>query len=536
MLIYNSRDTHVTKGEDLEMNFLQRAVKSIIRQFGKNVILLVLIFILSSIIAGSILAEGAIGATEANLRRRMPSIVSVGVDEERVIEEFYLTDEFPEYEMITADLVREIGELPYVRDFDYSIEAPLESFDLRAYGLGQPAGQVDFFHLTGVSNANLAHIEEGLIEVVGGRMLTDDEINVSNDYDIVPAFTSSSFAEVNQLQIGSIFTLSSMIVDFDQHLTWTEENLFAREDFQFEIVGLFDMVNDHEAELEVGRSGIVEGVHVTSRYLNIMNQIYVPNYATYEVERFRENAFNEMRNGNRSGGDFSPAIRSLFILEDPLYIENFKEAVEPLLPEYNAVADFSHAFADVSSSMESLGQIANWILWIAISATLLILILLITLFLRDRRYEMGIYLALGEKKVKIILQVFIEVVVVAFIGITLAVFTGNAALSEISRTMLRNELVELNNAHSAEGRSVAITGAGEISSMSFYIPGSNSLVGRGRGFSFKITPEELAEQFDVSLNTEVIFLIYGVGLTIIGVSTLVSVIYIIRLNPKKVLM
>jgi len=72
--------------------------------------------------------------------------------------------------------------------------------------------------------------------------------------------------------------------------------------------------------------------------------------------------------------------------------------------------------------------------------------------------------------------------------------------------------------------------------MLFNIEGSNSLVGRGRGFSFEITPEEVAEQFDVSLSTEVIFLIYGIGLAVVVMSTLVSVIYVVRLNPKKVLM
>ena len=517
------------------MNFSKRAVKSITRQPGKNIILLLLVFILGSIITGAILVEGAISATEANLRRRMPSVVSVGVDEERVIEEFNLTGEFPEYEMITANLVREIGALPYVRDFNYSINVSLESFDLRSYGRAQPEGHVDFFDLTGVSNANLPQIEEGLIEVVSGEMLSDDEINIPNDNGIAPAFVSSSFAQSNELSVGSVFTLSSLIVDFTQHSNWTEDNLFAREDFQFEIVGLFDMVVDHETELESTR-GTIEDIHVMNRHWDILNQIYVPNYVAEEIAIFRNNVFDEMSDGAHSGGEFSPPIRSLFLLEDPFYIENFRAAVEPLLPEYIAVADFSYAFAGISSSMETFGQIADLILWIAIGATLLILTLLIFLFLRDRRNEMGIYLALGEKKAKIIAQILIEVVAVAGIGITLTVLAGNVALSELSQTMLRNELVELNNAHTAESRSIAITGEGQITGTTFYISGSNSLVGRGRGFSFEMTPEELIEQFEIYLSTEVMLVIYGIGLLVTIGSTLVSVFYIVRLNPKKVLL
>jgi len=518
--------------EERKMNFFKRALKSITRQFGKNIILLLLIFILSSIITGAILVEGAIGATEANLRRRMPSIVSVGVDEERVIEAYHLTGEFPETGMITADFVREIGDLPYVRDFNYSMTTMLLSFDLRSYLRAQPDGNVDFFDLTGVSSANLPHIEEGLIEVVGGEMLSVDEINVPNDNGIVPAFVSSSLAEVNQLQVGSVFTLSGMIVDFTQYVTWREDNLFAQEDFQFEIVGLFDIVADREAELEAASDSLAR-MYVSDRHMEILNQIYVPNYVIEEIAIFENNAHNELDGRGDSGDDGSPSVSSLFILEDPLYAENFRAAVEPLLPDYIGIADFSHAFDDISSSMESFQQIADWVLWLAIGATLVILTLLINLFLRDRRHEMGIYLALGEKKERIISQILIEVIVVACVGITLAVFVGNVALSGISQTMLRNELVEINNAHS-EGRNIEITGQDEVTVVSFFIPNSNSLV--GRGFNFEMNPEELLEDFEIAFGPNVVMLIYGIGLAVVIVSTLGSIIYIVRLNPKKVLL
>ena len=517
------------------MNYLKRAITSITRRFGKNTILLILIFILGSIIAGAISASGAIATTEANLRRTMPSIVSLGVDEESVIEEYHnLGGEFPDYLGVTADLVREVGALPYVRDFNYSICAPLESFDISKYvpemeGLTGnwdyfEAGLPRFFNLTGISSTNLIQIEGGLIEIVGGRMLTDDEINIPDDNGIMPAFVSSSFADNNQLSIGSVFTLSSMIRDrdnfsvFDNDI-WLEENLLAKEDFQFEIVGLFDMV-DRETELFARNSNDFDEFE---RQRDILNQIYVPNYITEEIRRFRFDVSNEINDEVRSDEDFIPPIASLFILEDPLYIEDFRKAVEPLLPEFIGIDDLSSGFDDIASSMEIMQQIADWVLWIAVGATLLILSLLVTLFLHDRRYEMGIYLALGEKKLKIISQILIEVVVVAFVGITLAVFVGNVVSSEMSQAMLRNALVKgEDNVHFAGGVGV-----------SFHIDGSSSL--EGMGFDFAMTPEEMMEKFDMSLSTQVILIIYGVGLATVVVSTLVPVAYIVKLNPKKVL-
>jgi len=112
------------------MTFLKRAIKSITRQFGKNIILLMLIFILGSIIAGALSVGRAVEATEQNLRRRMPALVSVGADEYAIIEVYRQTGEFPDTQLLSVDVFREIGELPYVRDFNYSLCAPLESFDL----------------------------------------------------------------------------------------------------------------------------------------------------------------------------------------------------------------------------------------------------------------------------------------------------------------------------------------------------------------------------------------------------------------------
>jgi len=281
---------------------------------------------------------------------------------------------------------------------------------------------------------------------------------------------------------------------------------------------------EREAELDAQNDADWD---VFNLHQDILNQIYVPNHVAEQIRRFRFDTFNEMDGGVRTEADFLPPVTSLFVLDDQLYIENFRIAAESLLPEFYGVGDSSNAFADISSSMEILQEIADWVLWIAIGATLLILSLLITLFLRDRRHEIGIYLALGERKLKIIFQILIEVVVVAVVGISLSVVAGSLISSEISQNMLRNELAAL-----AEARNVQMNPY--ATRTSFAITGSNSL--EGMGFNFEMTPDEMLEQFNVSPNTSAIVLIFIVGLTTVVVSTLVPIVYITKLNPKKVLM
>ena len=509
------------------MNFLKRAMTSISRKPGKTVILLLLVFVLGSIIAGAIATSGAINNTEANLRRNMRPIVSLEMDWQTIEEIAIETDEWTQPEQITADLIREIGALPYVSHFDYSIRTSLTSFELERYepsdgsihwGAENEPTWLDFI---GVSRPELIYVEEGIIELVDGRMFTETDVNDLPPHQSV-VIVSRDFLETNQLSIGQVITLNNIVrndINWESNEFWSDENIFAQEEYTFEIIGAFDLVSSEVAPNE-------DDWETEHRVREQSNWLFVPNAVTESASRFMHEkaiamaaeagTLEDLPDGSK---DFQYLVDNVFVLDNPLEIENFREAAEPLLPEFWTVTDLSNTFAEISSSMETLQGIAGSILWVAIGTTILILSLLITLFLRDRRHEMGIYLALGEKKSSIISQILLEVGSVAIIGITLAVFMGNIVSSGMSRTMLRNELTQQEDA--LWGGSITVSVGGSMANM---------------GFGQEMTPEEMLEAFDVSLNVQTILVFYGIGLGTIVVSTLIPVIYIVRLDPKKVLM
>ena len=51
-----------------------------------------------------------------------------------------------------------------------------------------------------------------------------------------------------------------------------------------------------------------------------------------------------------------------------------------------------------------------------------------------------------------------------------------------------------------------------------------------------LSPEESLEIFDTSLSTEAILLLYVVGLGTTMMATGISVLYVVKMNPKKILM
>ena len=526
------------------MNFFKRATTSILRRPGKSIILLLLVFILGSVIAGAISVEGAISNTDANLRRSMQPLVTVGLDQTAWLEwiqdqDFDWQTTFPpSAPQLTPDEIRRMGALPYVAHYDFIINHAMQSFDVtlpeydgRQHGWleeGMPA-QVP---LRGTSEREILHVQQGTIVMTSGRQFETHELQPSADP--VAAVVSQQFATENNLSLNSTFTMNQWVAFPDEWggdvTPWSpdeflEENIFERIETEFVVVGMFDLPPRIDPD---------DNEETFSRLSRLVT-VYVPNWAIEDSARRHNDAVGRVfeyvgeemptwmaADRPEEGEELQMRVVPIFVLEDPADLDNFKEAARPILSsEFLTFEDRSGAFDDIASSMETMQNIANWVLYVSIGATLLILSLLITLFLRDRRYEMGVYLALGEKKGRIITQILMEVLVTSFVAITMSVFIGNLISGAVSHSMLMNELTNETSA-----------------------PQDNWSMGIGQGSNFDeigiptndMSIEEMMAQFDVSLTIQTIGIFYAIGLGAVVLSTLGPVLYVITLNPKKVLM
>lgn len=113
------------------------------------------------------------------------------------------------------------------------------------------------------------------------------------------------------------------------------------------------------------------------------------------------------------------------MLNDPRDVDAFSEAAVSILPEHWNIYDTSGSFKPFINLMDTMLWIAQLIFWGAVVAKIMILSLVITLFLRDRKHEIGIYLALGEKKGKILAQMISEGLSISMVAIVIALFVGN---------------------------------------------------------------------------------------------------------------
>jgi putative ABC transport system permease protein len=208
---------------------------------------------------------------------------------------------------------------------------------------------------------------------------------------------------------------------------------------------------------------------------------------------------------------------AVFELEDPTYISAFKVfAAEKIDLEYGLLDANDTLYNQLSGPIDSLGNLSGMMVIIVMIAGALILGLITALTVNQRKYEIGMLLAIGESKLKIISQFIVEVAVIAVIAFGLSVFTGIQAGKMISESV------------SMQPSTAVVSTTGTQS---------------GRGSSSKYTQPVMTNPSmnidDVEINIELdgmsILLLLGSGLLISIVSVIIPALYVTRYNPKQIL-
>lgn len=493
----------------------KRAFVSLIRQPFKAGIFLVVIIILGTLATGAVLVHHAITNTNQNLRGNMPGIAVIKYDFglEEALHIFDETGVWPDIEVeeINFELIHEIGDLPQVKMFDYSLNLFHGIVAPNLVAWQSPVGyQNDLqwhyrmmsnsygveLSVSGTSDVNFLEIRSDFVDLIQGRGFTEEELLLENA-DFYPVLVSSGFAEANQLMLGSTFEVGTLVHDTIQNndgsavIDWNSEPTLDVT-FELTIIGIFNPILT-EGEGEGQPREVIES--------RVMHRLYVPRPLT-------ELMSNSLSVGDEQWG----TIQTLFLLNDPLDFEGFNTAVTELPGNWMAI-DYSRGFGDITTAMVHLNDIANIILVSTIVATVVIVGLVVLLSLSDRKHEIGIYLALGSKKLGIIYQIVLELTILTVVGITISLFVGNMMANQLSHEMLIQKLENPSN----DSELLDTHWLAEF------------------GYQFHLTEDEMLDSFDLTIDMQTIVLIYVGGIMTVLLSTFVPIAKTVRTNPKKVL-
>ncbi|MBM7542304.1 ABC transporter permease [Amphibacillus cookii] len=487
------------------MNFIKRGLLGITRKKGKSLILLAVIFILGNLISGAISIQQATDNVESTIKERLGTAAMLELDYEAI--EAMNESEMMELEIsnIDIDLIKQIGGLSYVKYYDYSMSTALGSESIESYQ-GEEMEEENIiwdgpsmeFTLKGINYAPVIDFEEQKGKLVDGRVFTTDEVENGSAVAII----SNKLAEKNNLNVGDTLTLDNAVYDYSET---GEEELIASRDVVLEIIGLFEPQSAKEDKGESSDGGMMDFMDI-----DYQNTVYVPNEVVSSEQRYYWEEyvkFDEDYADMLVDDDDLEYYTPIFFLNNQEDTEAFKEEVMPLLPELYLVVNASDQYESIAAPIESMSKISGYVLLVAVIATVLITGLVVLLFLRDRKRELGIYLSLGERRSRVVGQILIEVMIIGLIGISLSLFSGNFLAQGVSETMLEADHDQF-----------------EEDTIYF------------NEFETDLTTDDVLESYQVKLDANYIIMFYVVGLLTILVSTVIPLTYIVRLNPKKIMM
>ncbi|MGO2265715.1 MAG: ABC transporter permease [Vagococcus salmoninarum] len=497
------------------MNYVKRAFLSVTRKKGRSIILFAIVLILGNLIAGAISIQEATGNVEKNIKKQLGGTVTVDVDP-KAYEEAFNKGENLIVDPLSKEVINQIGSSTYVKNYDYNLEIMGGGKDLKAFKPETDkdsnlmmAGDLEGmeFRLKGIQHEDILDIKTKKAKLLSGRTFTKEEVEKGSPVAVI----SQKVAEENNLAIGDKITYITNVFNFADSFGKDAEPVATR-DVPLEVIGIFEPI-----ELEKKDKDKDTDQNPMSAFMNIQfqNTIYTPNEVVNHELAFQKAELDKIDPELSGPGEpFSPT----YVLKNSEDMDKFKADTEPLIPENYKLTASTDQYNSIAGPVKSMSKMAGFVLIAAIGASLLIISLVVLLFLRDRKHEFGIYLSLGEKRQRVLGQVLLEILVISFLAISLAVFSGSYLAKGVSSSMMQSQ-IEAENKKEAEEAS-----AGSMMSIGVSPTESN------------LSKEDVTKEYQVKLSGKYVLSFYLIGISTIVIATIVPMTYLIRLNPKKIMM
>jgi len=501
------------------------------RLWLQNLLLLLIVAVIGVFLSLSLVVRQITINLQEGVLERVAPVVTFGLKEE-VWETQSAQDP-----VITWEIVHSLGTLPYIRT--YNLNSFINLLDFRNQEaipmiLGNSNDEIadlllersEFSHsippfrnVTGIISPIPIEFTLGTLELSQGRFMTDEEILRGGEVIVI----AELYAQSNGLNIGDTLSLEyrrqGIGLDFPAE-EFPEEELLYQRIVDFEIIGLFTVNEEYLT---------VESIGDAFNILGLYNRFFTSHLLLEDMARGGLPAqekwhewLSDVTENDR--GDFPLSsehpfpIDAAFALYDSRDLRDLERAAEEILPDGWRIISTDRAFSPVESAMNNMVLVSDYTLWMTAIASVFILGLTSLLFIRDRRFEVGVYLGMGERKLNIIKQFLVELIVITGFGLTLAM----AVSQFIAPTITRN-LLEIH----------AINELSVIREPFFHYPQSSFL---GLYRSTPMTLEEIMEIGNTSLTTGTMGWIILIGMLLVAVSALLPILYLLKLDPKKILM
>lgn len=368
------------------MSFIKRAGLYCIRQRFKTVILFLVLMLISTFILTSIAVRDAAKGATADVQTAIGGKIMLELDTDQNMGSSQQNEWGTVYgydgDLITQKIVDAIKKVDGVVDYNSEDTAGYYGAGVNfkylpaAFNLSYTQYGESSSYTATLSSEKCSKFQNGTYKLTDGRHITPDDKHA--------CLISKELADYNNLSVGNQIQMYSLDADAIS---------------EFEIVGIFD-----GTEGTSGNALTVDEIPANCGYID---------YATmFEIWEDELNGYQQLT----------------IYVEDPVSIQNVYDKLSAL-PELKGktlkLSIDTNEYDIVSTPLESMQKLMNTIILIISIVSIIILALLLTIWIRGRKKEVGILLSIGKSKANIMLQIFTETFIVAIISFTASVPFSN---------------------------------------------------------------------------------------------------------------
>ncbi|MHA6487778.1 ABC transporter permease [Bacillus cabrialesii] len=483
------------------MNFIKRAFWNMKAKKGKTLLQLFVFTVICVFVLSGLTIQSAAQKSSELARQELGGSVTLQVDRQKQMEKQQDSGEKRSFEStpIKVSDANKLAALDHVKSYNYitSASANAGNFDAiesssssdssssssstntkNSQGGGQGGPQMVQADLSiegVISTALVDDFSDGDSKITDGRAITKSDVGKK------VTVINETLAEENDLSVGDSITIESA----------TNEDTTVK----LKIVGIYKTTSSGDDQAQ------------NFSFLNPYNKLYTPYTATAALK----------------GDDYKNTIDSaVYYMDDAKNMDTFVKAAKKTSIDFDTYTlnTNDQLYQQMVGPIENVASFSKNVVYLVSAAGAVILGLIVMMSIRERKYEMGVLMAIGEKRWKLIGQFLAEILIVAVIAIGLASVTGNLVANQLGNQLLSQQV------------SSSTDSTQNASAQSGQMPGG----GMGGGmFGHSSANTNVIDSLNVAVSMNDMLVLGGIGILIAIIATLLPSISVLRLHPKTIL-
>lgn len=529
-----------------ELYIVKNALRCISRSKGRNILIGIIVLVISVSACIGLAIRQAAQSTREDTLSQMSVTATISFDRQSMMSDMTGGEKFDKSQFsqmmgnasaLTLDEYILYSEAESVNDFYYTATISLDGTegieavtseassdtednaeDAFPGGRGgkineMMGGASGDFSLTGYSSETaMTSFIDGTAAVTDGSVF--EEGGSENDCII-----SEELAAYNSLEVGDVFSLAN------------PGN--SEETYDFTITGIYsDSSSNQGFETMMGNS-----------FSDPANRIYLSSAALISLtDASKESSVTvtDETTGQETETALTPVISATYVFDDTDSYYRFEDEVREmgLSDSYSVSSQDITSFESSLVPLDTLSTMAGWFLLVLLIIGAVILVVLNIFNVRERKYEIGVLTAMGMKKRCVAMQFLCEIFAVTLASVIIGLTIGAVSALPVANALLENQI---SSSEAQNTQTEKNFGRGEPgAAVPGDIPDDNAQPPEivKTGFMDNIFGGRAADyisEINSAMNFTVVLQMLGIAVLLTLVSGAVSMLFVMRYEPLKIL-